>query len=56
MKKEKKFHFDLDEYHNTLLQEAYERGEFEPRGKRKELSGLVITFLVPPVYHYSFDP
>lgn len=42
------------DHHEQLLQEAYERGEFEPRGQRQHKSGLVIDFLVPPRYDDSF--
>lgn len=38
----------VDDYYEQQLQEAYDRGEFEPRGTRVDKSGLVIEFLVPP--------
>lgn len=42
------------DYYEIQLQEAYNRGEFEPRGQRQHKSGLVIDFLVPPRYDDSF--
>lgn len=47
-------HF-IGDYHDWLLQQAYDSGYFEPRGKRKHKSGLVIDFLVPPVLDSYLD-
>lgn len=47
--------YPLYDYYEQLLQEAYDRGEFEPRGKRQHKSGLVIDFLVPPRYDEYLD-
>jgi hypothetical protein len=34
--------------YDRMLQEAYDRGEFSPRGHKRLKSGLVLEFLVPP--------
>jgi hypothetical protein len=36
-------------YNDRLEQLAYEAGLYSPRGKRKDISGLVIEYLIPQV-------
>jgi hypothetical protein len=45
-----------DDYYEALLIEAWQNGECEPRGKRRDISGIVIEWLIPPAFGLHSDP